>query len=538
MKFGRIALESAEGAILAHATRAGSDMLKKGRILSRADIDRLHAAGLTDVIVAQLEVGDVPEDQAALRLATALAGPGTRVSAAFTGRTNIYAAERGIALIDEERVNAINLIDETVTVATLRPHVVVEPRQMLATIKIIPFAAPDAAVAKTETIARADGPIIKIAPFTNKRIAIVSTQLPTTKPSLLDKNRHVLEQRLHHLSGEIIAETRVAHDETAVAGAIKASLQNGAELVFIYGASAIVDRRDVIPAGITGAGGVIEHFGMPVDPGNLLLLGRVGAVPLVGLPGCARSPKLNGFDWVLERLLADVPVTRNDIMRMGAGGLLGEIHLRPQPRDVAVTAPKAPEIAGLVLAAGQSRRMGENKLLADVDRQAMIVRTVKAVLASSVKPVFVVTGHQHAAIETALKGLPASLIHNPHFANGLSTSLRAGISALPPNTEGALVCLGDMPSVTADQIDRLVAAFDPAESRAICVPTFKGKRGNPVLWSAEFFPEMMTVAGDTGAKHLIGTYAEAICEIEMPDDAVLADIDTPEALANLRAKLR
>lgn len=538
MKFGRIALDSAEGAILAHATRAGGDMLKKGRILSRADIDRLRAAGLIDVIAAQLEVSDVPEDRAALRLATALAGTGTRVSAAFTGRTNIYATERGIALIDEERVNAVNLIDEAVTLATLRPHAVVEPRQMLATIKIIPFAAPEAAVAKTEAIARTDDPVIKVAPFTNRRIAIVSTQLPTTKPSLLDKNRQVFEQRLQHLSGEIVVETRVAHDDTAVAAAIATSLQKGAELVFIYGASAIVDRRDVIPAGITGAGGVIEHFGMPVDPGNLLLLGRVGSIPVVGLPGCARSPKLNGFDWVLARLLADVPVTRNDIMRMGAGGLLGEIHLRPQPRDVAVTAPKAPEIAALVLAAGQSRRMGENKLLADVDRQAMIVRTVKAVLASSVKPVLIVTGHQHAAIESALKGLPVRLIHNAHFADGLSTSLRAGISALPPNTEGALVCLGDMPSVTSEQIDRLVAAFDPAESRAICVPTFKGKRGNPVLWSAEFFPEMMTVAGDTGAKHLIGTYADAVCEIEMPDDAVLTDIDTPEALANLRAKLR
>jgi molybdenum cofactor cytidylyltransferase len=279
---------------------------------------------------------------------------------------------------------------------------------------------------------------------------------------------------------------------------------------------------------------------MPVDPGNLLLLARVGQTPVIGLPGCARSPKLNGFDWVLERLLADVPLTTADLARMGAGGLLGEIHLRPQPRETAVTVKpqKAPAIAAIVLAAGQSRRMGENKLLADVDREAMIQRTVRAVIGSAARPVLVVTGYQQEAIANALSGLDVRLVHNPHYADGLSTSLRAGLSALPGDTEGAIVCLGDMPNVTSGEIDRLIAAFNPTEGRSICVPTHNGKRGNPVLWSAEFFPEMMTVGGDAGAKHLIGDYGDAVCEVEMASDAVLTDIDTPEALAALRSKPR
>jgi molybdenum cofactor cytidylyltransferase len=182
--------------------------------------------------------------------------------------------------------------------------------------------------------------------------------------------------------------------------------------------------------------------------------------------------------------------------------------------------------------------MGENKLLADVDREAMILRTVKAVLASAARPVLVVTGHQQDAIAKALAALDVRLIHNPHYAEGLSTSLRVGLSALPDNADAAIISLGDMPNVSAGQIDRLIAAFNPTEGRAICVPTHHGKRGNPVLWGAEFFPEMMTVGGDAGAKHLIGDYGDAVCEVEMENDAVLTDIDTPEALAALRAKPR
>ena len=107
---------------------------------------------------------------------------------------------------------------------------------------------------------------------------------------------------------------------------------DSSDALIAFGASAITDRRDVIPAAIEAIGGRIERFGMPVDPGNLLLLAERHGMPIIGAPGCARSPKENGFDWVLQRVLAGVPIHDADIRAMGVGGLLMEIASRPQPR--------------------------------------------------------------------------------------------------------------------------------------------------------------------------------------------------------------
>src|SRR5262249_47827061 len=184
-------------------------------------------------------------------------------------------------------------------------------------------------------------------------------------------------------------------------------LQAGAELVLVFGASAIADRRDVIPAAIEAAGGAVEHFGMPVDPGNLMLIGELAGRPVLGAPGCARSPKENGFDWILARLLAGLPVSRADITGLGVGGLLMEIVTRPQPREAPREAPP-PErrrIAAIVLAAGRSTRMGSNKLVAELNGKPLVRIAAEQALASRADPVIVVTGHEPERVEKALAGL-------------------------------------------------------------------------------------------------------------------------------------
>ena len=170
---------------------------------------------------------------------------------------------------------------------------------------------------------------------------------------------------------------------------------------------------------------------MPVDPGNLMLIGTARGQPLIGAPGCARSPKENGFDWVLMRLLAGLPVSRSDITGMGVGGLLMEIVTRPQPRDEPVKADGR-RIAAIILAAGRSTRMGgPNKLLAEIGGRPLVRIAVEEALASSAQPVIVVTGHQREKVEAALEGLKVQRVHNPDFAEGLSTSLKAGLAAVP-----------------------------------------------------------------------------------------------------------
>ena len=545
MKFGEVPVTEAEGAILAHSLKLGTTALKKARVLSRADLDLITEAGLSRIVVARLEAGDVGEDEAARRVAASVAGDEIEPAAPFTGRANLFAKARGLLVFDRERLDRLNLVDEAITLGTLPPFAVVEPRMMVGTVKIIPFAAPAEAVERCVEAARSDGPLLRVAPFQPHSVGLIQTRLPGLKESILDKTREVTEGRLKALGCRLVVEEQCGHETAELAPLIRDAMGHGIDILLIHGASAILDRRDVIPAAIVAAGGRVDHFGMPVDPGNLLLLGHVNARPVLGLPGCARSPKVNGFDWVLERLVAGLPVGPAEIMRMGSGGLLAEIPSRPLPRAEATQAserkseakPQGPRIGALLLAAGQSRRMGgPNKLLAAIDGTPMVAHVARRLLASRARPIIAVLGNQADTVDIALGKLPVKRVRNPEFAAGLSTSLKRGIAALPSDLDGVIVCLGDMPLISGRHLDRLIAAFNPLEGRAIIVPTRHGKRGNPVLWSKQFFPEMTGLAGDVGAKHLIGEHAEFVAEVEMDDDAVLVDIDTPEALDAFREK--
>jgi molybdenum cofactor cytidylyltransferase len=379
-------------------------------------------------------------------------------------------------------------------------------------------------------------PLLQVAPYRVRKVGVVSTLLPGLATKVIEKTLKITTERLAPAGAAIVAERRVPHERAALARALDEVLKAGAELAIVFGASAIADRRDVIPAALEAIGGRIEHFGMPVDPGNLLMIGSANGHPVIGAPGCARSPKENGFDWVLMRLLAGLPVPPEDITGLGVGGLLMEIVTRPQPREEPVHTVRS--IAGVVLAAGRSSRMGgPNKLLADIAGRPLVRIVVEEALASRARPVLVVTGHQRERVEQALADLPVKFVHNPHFADGLGTSLKVGIAALPADVDGAIVCLGDMPQVDAAMIDRLTGALDPDKGALVVVPTIDGKRGNPVVWSRRFFGELMAVEGDVGARYLIGRYPEAVAEVPLTGTAALTDVDTPEALQAVKAEL-
>ncbi|MBB5754480.1 NTP transferase domain-containing protein [Prosthecomicrobium pneumaticum] len=529
MKFGRIALSEAEGAILAHSVEAGGRTLKKGTRLTAALVERLAAAGLDGVIAARLAPEDVHEDEAAGRLAAVVAGEGVAVAAPFTGRSNLHASSAGLLVVDRAAIDAFNRIDPAITLATLPEFARVEAGRMVATVKIIPFSVPQASLARAEAAVRA-APPVRIAPFRPMRVGLVATRLPSLKPSVMEKTARITAARLAPAGATLLAERRVPHDAAAVGAALAGLAAEGADLSIVFGASAVVDAEDVIPAGIAAAGGRVIHLGMPVDPGNLLVLGEVAGRPVVGAPGCARSPKENGFDWVLDRLLAGLPVGPDEITGLGVGGLLMEIVSRPQPREERPAPGR--RVAAVILAAGLGSRMGgPTKQLATIGGVPLVRRAAEAARASGVDEIVVVLGHRGEAVRAALGGLAVRFADNPDYAAGLSTSLRAGIAALAGGAaDGALVMLADMPAISAEVIDRLIAAFDPAAGRMIVLPTAEGRRGNPVLWSRSFFPDLLAIQGDTGARHLIGAHADAVAEVEIGAAAAL-DIDTPEALA-------
>ena len=537
MKFGSVAVEGALGCVLAHAVKLNALTLKKGKVLAQADIDSLTAENVNYVIAAQLDVSDVAEDEAARLLSIAISGENATTQEAFTGRANLYAGQPGVLLIDEMRVKQINHLHESLTIATLPAFARVGRRDMLATVKIIPFATPREVLEKALTIVGFK-PVVLVAAFKPLRVGLIITRLPQTKDTIVIKSETAIRDRIIALGGSLTQVVVCNHAQDLLAQHVRA-LKN-VDLILLFGASAIVDRADVVPAALIDAGGVVKHIGMPVDPGNLLMLGALHDVPVIGVPSCARSPKTNGFDWVLERIMAGIEVSSSDLMDMGAGGLLAEIKSRPQPREgqmSSMSSISAPRIAAVVLAAGLSSRMGSNKLLSDLNGQALIQHTIDRLGKAAIDEIIVVTGHQAAEVRAVLKDHKLRFVHNENYAQGLSTSVRAGIAAAQ-EFDAAFVILGDMPLIEAADLNRMIAAFNGVEGRSLVAPILGRKLGNPILWGQEHFVDLMALTGDRGARSLIEARRDQIVEIAVTHDGILLDADTPEALAEIRAKLK
>jgi len=529
VKFGPVPVEAAEGAILAHAMTAGTLRLRKSHRLTATDITALREACVGEVIAAVLDASDVLEDAAAGRVAAALQMSSVEARAPATGRVNLHAGASGVFTVDKVLIDAINRVDPAVTIATIADHATVERGQMVATVKIIPFAVSSDVIDSVAALA-GKGQAFAVHSFAAKRVALIQTTLPTLKSSVLDKTARITRHRLARSGGSIVAEKRVPHRESDVAQAI-AELAGASDMVVIFGASAMCDPEDVIPAAIRASGGEVIAAGMPVDPGNLLVLGARQGKPVLGAPGCARSPKENGFDWVLDRLMANLAVTAADIAGMGVGGLLMEIPTRPQPREIAPAQASAP-VHAILLAAGRSSRMGgPNKLLAMFDDVPLVRRSAERALASKAASLTIVIGHQGERVRDALAGLPVRFVDNPAYASGLAGSLKTGIATLPATAGGALVLLGDMPEIETRDIDRLIAAFESSANAAIVRATHDGKRGNPVILPRSVFDYVATIEGDTGARHIVEARIADVIDVEIGRSASI-DVDTPDAMAS------
>ena len=529
MRFGDISIDTAEGAILAHSLKAEKVRLKKGRLLSAEDVVALRAAGVTRVIAASLEPGDVAENEAAARLGAAIARDGVSVAEASTGRANVFAARNGLFVADRALVDRLNRIHPAITFACLNDHVQVSDGAMVATIKIIPLAVPRTALdAALEAIARPG--LVDVKPFRAMRTALVATRLPTLKPSVMDKTAELLRQRLEPSGSVLAAERRVPHETSAVSEALVESAPDH-DLVIVFGASAVVDPDDVIPAAIRAAGGTVYQVGMPVDPGNLLVIGALDGVPVIGAPGCARSPKENGFDWVLARVLAGEDPRSREITAMGVGGLLMEIPSRPQPRAGVGNGESRP-VETVLLAAGRASRMGEangHKLLAVFDGEPLVRRTARAALGAAVGAVHAVVGYRREAIVEALAGLDIDVVDNPGFASGMAGSLAAGVARVSPEAAGVVVLLADMPGLTEAHLGKLVEAFRARDGRAIVRAAHDGRRGNPVILPRAAFEEVLRLSGDLGARAIIESGEFEVVDVEIGEAAHL-DVDTPEAV--------
>ena len=536
MKFGCVPLAEAEGATLAHTVQALGLRLKKGTVLGPDHVDALREAGIGKVTVARLEDGDVGEDEAAGRLAAALVpdpeAAGLTVEAPFTGRVNLVAAQAGVFRADATMIHALNRVDPGITLATLPDYTRVSEGMMLATVKIIPYAVPGAAL---DRAVAALGPgAMSVAPAVLSTADLILTRTPAFAPKLLDKGERVIRERLGALGLRLRHCETVDHDTASVARALE---RCKSQLVLILGASATSDAQDVCPAGLAAAGGTLTRFGMPVDPGNLLFLGRLEGRPVVGLPGCARSPAMNGADWVLERLVCGLDVGDEEISGMGVGGLLKEIPIRPHPRAIREPSPE-PVVEILLLAAGSARRMrGTDKLLEPVGPEPLLRHATKQALGSQAARVHVVLPPDRPERLATLDGLDVDVVTASEAHKGMAHSLVAGMAALGTEADAVIVALADMPEIDAAAYDALIAGFAPEAGHEICrAVTEGGTPGHPVLFGRRFFENLSEISGDRGARSVLRMAPEYARNIALPGSAAVTDLDTPEDWAAWRAE--
>ncbi|OYX40316.1 MAG: molybdopterin biosynthesis protein [Rhodobacterales bacterium 32-67-9] len=333
MRFGPVPIAGAEGAVLAHSLMLSGRKLPKGRVLGPDEVAALAAAGIETVVVARLDPGDVGEDTAAARLAAALVpdpgAAGLRLTEPHSGRVNLNATVPGIVEIDAARIHALNRIDQALTFATLAPFERVAPGQLVGTVKVIPYAVAGPVL---EAATRVATGAIRVRPVRLRSAGLILTVAEdgAVADKLVRKGQEAVAGRLRALGMELVEAVTVPHEVGAMAAALR-GLRG--DMALILTAAATSDLHDTAPEAVRAAGGHVERFGMPVDPGNLLFHGTLGDRPVIGLPGCSRSPALNGADWVLERLACGIDLTSDDISAMGVGGLLKEIPIRPAPRE-------------------------------------------------------------------------------------------------------------------------------------------------------------------------------------------------------------
>ena len=334
MKFGEVELDEAVGGILAHKLYddSGKLIFNKGHRLSERDIADLRRRGRSRITVTQLSAADLHENAAAERIGAVVAGANVRVRAPGVGRANLTAAERGVLHVNVPTLEIINHIYDGITIATRREFSLVDAGEMVALVKVVPFGVPAARVVDVERIAEASASVLQVRPLLAKRVALIVSGTEATRERLLKSFHEPVRRRIEGWGSQLIEPIYTAHKAGAIAEAISAHAD--ADLILVASISAIIDREDIVPSALLRAGGSITLHGVPVDPGTLMMMGYLGEVPVVGAPGCIKSPKTNVIDWILPRLLTGERLTRANLVSMGHGGLLKDIAERPMPRSM------------------------------------------------------------------------------------------------------------------------------------------------------------------------------------------------------------
>ena len=324
MKYKSIPLKDAVGMMLAHDMTQivpgefKGPAFKKGHIIKEEDVSQLLDMGKQNIYVFDPEDGYIHENDAAQRIAKAASGNGIRLTEPSEGRINFISTGSGLLKINREALLKINSVDD-ITFATIHGNQTVSPETGLAGTRIIPLATVDKNITEVERICREYYPVIDVKPFRNLKVGVVTTGSEVYSGRIKDKFGPVLKKKFNNLNCEVIRQIFVDDDVEKTVAAINELINEGAELVALTGGMS-VDPDDLTPSSIRATGAKIITYGAPVYPGAMFMLGYLGDVALVGLPGCVMYHKASIFELTVPMIIAGEEVTKEYISSLGHGG--------------------------------------------------------------------------------------------------------------------------------------------------------------------------------------------------------------------------
>ena len=536
MKIFEKNIQEAFGYLLMHSVFLKDGRIRKGKIIDKDDIAMMESSAIAKVHVGELEDDDISENYASGLIAKAIATNQFAISPTLSGKTNITSTADGLIEIDEGNVTKLNNLSPNIAVSTLNNHDVVYRGDHTVSVKIISFAISSYDLNKIINFLKRNS-IVKLKKFKSMRFGVIYTIAKNEKRSLIEKTKKSIMSRISDYNSTIMDERVLPHDYASIKNNVVELLESNINCILLFLSTSITDVNDIVPTVINDLGGEIKSFGMPVDPGNLTLSGKINDIDIIVAAGSARSDSLNGFDWHLNCAHANIEVNQKMVNSLGVGGLLKDIDFAVKRKRVSKTIDtKKSNIAAVVLCAGESKRMGnKNKLLLEVAGKSLIKNYIDNISKSNVSEIVIVTGHQSIEIEKELDGYEVKFIHNDRYREGMSTSLNTGINSLSKNINAAIICLPDMPMIGIYEINKLIEYYNPKIGNEICIATYNDQRGNPVLWDKKYFKKLMQITGDKGGRYLLPKFLEQSVEVKL-GEAVAFDVDNESSYRIINTK--
>ena len=536
MKIFEKSIQKTFGYLLMHSVFLKDGRIRKGKIIDQDDIRMMEKSNISKVYVGEFEEGDISENSASSLIAKAIAKSQFSISPTLSGKTNITSTADGLIEIDEEKVTKLNSLSPNIAVSTLNNHDVVYRGDHIISIKIISYVISSSDLKKIINFLKKNK-IIKLKNFTSMRFGVIYTTAKNEKRSLVEKTKKSIKSRISDYNSTIMHESVIPHDYGSLKAKIEQLIESDINCILLFLSTSITDVNDIVPSVINNLGGAVKSFGMPVDPGNLTLSGKINEVDIIAAAGSARSDTLNGLDWHLNCIHANIAVTQAMVNSLGVGGLLKDIDFAVKRKRVSKTIDtKKSNIAAVVLCAGESKRMGsKNKLLLKVEGKTLIKNYIDNISKSNVSEIVIVTGHQSSEIEKELDGYDLKFIYNEKYREGMSTSLNTGINSLSKNINAAIICLPDMPMIGIYEINKLIEYYNPKIGHEICVATYNDQRGNPVLWDKKYFKKLMQITGDKGGRYLLPKFLDKSVEVKL-GEAVAFDVDNESSYKIINTK--